>query len=354
MAPRLVPFFHAVWGVRRSEEAGRFSRDARAILKVLRREWEMGTADLREASRVRDRQAFTRALDELQAAMIVVPSAVVYRPFTYLWTLAVGRFPDALRQRPRREIAVREIARCFLTSAGMTVRGELARVTGLSRPEAGRGNQALVAEGYAHVAGTGVYTPWRPAGPHASRNSLARRASACRPARRAGLRAKRARYRHGDRHALGLVIWSRAPRPVGIATHPRRAARGEIRLGDVGQIGGRERGPVRHQRPRHVGGDGGLQQRKGRIPALEHLGDRRITLGFHALRRALRLGRVGDGYVDPAERSTGRRAPPGVPGSVRELAKRHDTLNPAGKQRVEPAVSIRDDRRVVPCLVPPP
>jgi hypothetical protein len=158
VAPRLVPFFHAVWGVRRSEEAGRFSRDARAILKVLRREWEMGTADLREASRVRDRQAFTRALDELQAAMIVVPSAVVYRPFTYLWTLAVGRFPDALRQRPRREIAVREIARCFLTSAGMTVRGELARVTGLSRPEAGRGNQALVAEGYAHVAGTGVYS----------------------------------------------------------------------------------------------------------------------------------------------------------------------------------------------------
>ena len=133
-------------------------RESRAILKVLRREWEMGTADLREASRVRDRQAFTRALDELQAAMIVVPSAVVYRPFTYLWTLAVGRFPDALRQRPRREIAVREIARCFLTSAGMTVRGELARVTGLSRPEAGRGNQALVAEGYAHVAGTGVYS----------------------------------------------------------------------------------------------------------------------------------------------------------------------------------------------------
>src|SRR6186713_3073837 len=29
VAPRLVPFFHAVWGVRRSEEAGRFSRDAK-------------------------------------------------------------------------------------------------------------------------------------------------------------------------------------------------------------------------------------------------------------------------------------------------------------------------------------
>jgi DNA-binding IclR family transcriptional regulator len=39
----------------------------------------------------------------------------------------------------------------------MTLRGELARVTGLSRPEAGRGNRALVAEGYAAMAETGVY-----------------------------------------------------------------------------------------------------------------------------------------------------------------------------------------------------
>jgi hypothetical protein len=39
----------------------------------------------------------------------------------------------------------------------MTVRGELARVTGLSRPDAGRGNRALVAEGYATMEATGVY-----------------------------------------------------------------------------------------------------------------------------------------------------------------------------------------------------
>ena len=158
VAPRMVPFFNAVWGVRRSEEPARFSRDARAVLKVLRHEWEMSTADLRDESRVRERKAFTRALDELQAAMIVVPSAVVYRPFTYLWTLAVGRFPEALRRRPTREVAVREIARCFLAGAGTTVRGELARVTGLSRPDAGRGNQALVAEGYAISLETGVYS----------------------------------------------------------------------------------------------------------------------------------------------------------------------------------------------------
>ena len=113
---------------------------------------------MRVESGVTDRVAFTRAIDELQAAMIVVPSEVVYLPkFTYLWTLGVGRFPDALTRRVAREAAVREIARCFLAGAGMTIPGELARVTGLSRPEAGRGNRALVAEGYADMMGPGLY-----------------------------------------------------------------------------------------------------------------------------------------------------------------------------------------------------
>ena len=158
LAPRMIPFFHAVWGVRRSEETRRLSRHARAVLKVLRGEWEMGSSDLREEAGIKDRQAFTRALDELQAAMIVVPSEVLYRPkFTYIWTLGVGRFPDALVKRVSRETAVREIARCFLAGAGMTLPGEMARVTGLSRPEAGRGNRALVAEGYATMPASGVY-----------------------------------------------------------------------------------------------------------------------------------------------------------------------------------------------------
>ena len=158
LAPRLIPYFHAVWGVRRAEERRRLSKRAQAVLRVLRREWEMATADLRDESGIRNRAAFTRALDELQAAMLVVPSAVFYQPkFTYIWTLAVGRFPDELRRRVSRDTAVKEIARCFLDGAGMTVRGELARVTGLSRPEAGRGNRALVAEGYAMMLSPGVY-----------------------------------------------------------------------------------------------------------------------------------------------------------------------------------------------------
>ncbi len=146
IAPRMVPYFHAIWGLRRSEEPRRFSTRAQAILKVLRREWEMATSDLREESGVKDRAAFTKALDELQAAMIVVPSQVFYQPkFTYI------------RKKVNRDVALREIARCFLTGAGMTIPGELARVTGLSRVEAGRGNRALVAEGSATMPAYGTY-----------------------------------------------------------------------------------------------------------------------------------------------------------------------------------------------------
>ena len=118
----------------------------------------MATADLRKGAKIADRATFTRALDELQAAMLVIPSAVYYEPkFTYVYELAVGRFPDALRQRVGREVALREIAGAFLAGAGMTIPGELARVTGLSRVEAGRGNRALVADGYATMPARGTY-----------------------------------------------------------------------------------------------------------------------------------------------------------------------------------------------------
>jgi hypothetical protein len=158
LAPRMIPYFHAVWGMRRAEENRRLNKHARAIVQVLRKEWEMATPDLREEAGVKDRAAFTKAMDELQAAMIVVPSAAAYVPkFTYIWTLGVDRFPDELVRRVNRETALKEIARCFLTGAGMTIPGELARVTGLSRPEAGRGNLALVAEGYAVKIERGVY-----------------------------------------------------------------------------------------------------------------------------------------------------------------------------------------------------
>src|SRR3954453_3913221 len=97
IAPRMVPYFNAVWGVRRTQEARRLSKPARRIRRVLRGEWEMATSDLRQESGVTDRYVFTKCMDELQASMIVVPSEVCYLPkFTYIWTLALGRFPDAL------------------------------------------------------------------------------------------------------------------------------------------------------------------------------------------------------------------------------------------------------------------
>lgn len=158
LAPRMIPYFHAVFGLRRRDEERRLSRPARAILKVLRREWEMGTSDLRADSGVADRASFTRALDELQAAMIVIPTAAAYAPkFTYIWSLGIDRFPNELTRRVNRDVALQEIARCFLDAAGMTVRGELARVTGLSRRDAGLGNRALVAGGHATMLATGVY-----------------------------------------------------------------------------------------------------------------------------------------------------------------------------------------------------
>jgi len=158
VAPRMVPHFNAIWGMRRAEEKSRLSRNAQKILKVLRKEWEMATSDLKIDSGVKDRLSFYRALDELQAAMLVIPEGVYYEPkFTYIWTLGLSRFPDALTKRVKRDAAVKEIARCFLSNAGLTIPGELARVTGLSRPEAGRGNRALVKEGFAIMLAPGWY-----------------------------------------------------------------------------------------------------------------------------------------------------------------------------------------------------
>ncbi|HLH30112.1 MAG TPA: hypothetical protein VKY31_02840, partial [Terriglobia bacterium] len=158
LAPRMIPAFKTLFGCGRREEKKRLSQPALRILRVLRKEWEMGTADLRKESRVDDRTAFTRALDELQAAMIVIPTDVIYEPkFSYLWGLAEERFPEQLARRMDRPTALSEVARCFLNGAGLTVRGELAKVTGLSRPDAGKGNRALVYEGYAVMISPGNY-----------------------------------------------------------------------------------------------------------------------------------------------------------------------------------------------------
>jgi len=155
---QLIPYFCAIWGLPRRKESLVLSDDARVVLKVLRKEWELATPDLKQASGIKERARLSRAIDELQRTMKVVPGDVMYEPvFTYVWTLAEGRFPDELTARVSRADALREIARAYLRSAGMTVQGELSRVTGLSRPDSGRGNHQLVEEGFAERLATGVY-----------------------------------------------------------------------------------------------------------------------------------------------------------------------------------------------------
>ena len=158
LAPRMIPYFNSLWGVSRRQEKTRLSPEALAILKVLRREWEMATADLRAESGLTERKAFIHAMDELQGAMLVVPSEAIYQPkFTYMWELATERFPEELARRTKQRTALLEVAQCYLDGAGLTVPGELARVAGLSRVDAGIGNQALVKEGYATELARGTY-----------------------------------------------------------------------------------------------------------------------------------------------------------------------------------------------------
>src|SRR5687767_11167355 len=80
IAPRMLPYFQAIWSIKRSEEKTRLSANALAILRVLRKEWEMSTSDLRKDARITSRAAFSKGLDELQAAMLVIPSEVYYQP----------------------------------------------------------------------------------------------------------------------------------------------------------------------------------------------------------------------------------------------------------------------------------
>lgn len=158
IATRLVKHFAAIWSMTRREERAKLSDEAKRILAVLRVEHEMATRDLREASRIAERAKFTRALDELQRTMKVIPQDVLYQPtFTYIWTLAEDRFPKELQGKVKREVALTEIARAYLDAAGMTVLGETARASGLTRTEAGLGNQRLVAERYAVRIERGVY-----------------------------------------------------------------------------------------------------------------------------------------------------------------------------------------------------
>lgn len=158
LAPRMIPVFNAIWGCSRKGESGILSKNAQLVLKVLRKEWEMATSDLRSECGFNDKKDLTTAIDELQRRMKVVPQEVVYvQKFTYIWTLAEARFPEELKIKMKREDAVRELARTYLQMCGMTLVGELSGKFGFQRCESGKANHELVDEGYATRLATGVY-----------------------------------------------------------------------------------------------------------------------------------------------------------------------------------------------------
>lgn len=158
LAPRIVPVFNAIWGCSRKGESGVLSKNAQLVLKVLRKEWEMATADLRKECGFEDKKDLTNALDELQRRMKVIPQEALYVPkFTYIWTLPEARFPKEMEIKMKREDAVRELARTYLQMCGMTLLGELSGKFGFYRWESGKANHELVDEGFAERIATGVY-----------------------------------------------------------------------------------------------------------------------------------------------------------------------------------------------------
>jgi hypothetical protein len=154
----MIPVFNAIWGVSKKAEKENLSADARKVLKVLRKEWEMATSDLRAEAGIKEKKDLTRAIDELQRKMKIVPQEVLYVPkFTYIWTLAEARFPEEMAVKMPRDEAVRELARAYLSMCGMTLLGDMSRTFGFQRWESGRANHQLVDERFAERLGTGIY-----------------------------------------------------------------------------------------------------------------------------------------------------------------------------------------------------
>ena len=71
--------------------------DAQQVLKALRKEWEMGTRDLREASGLRI-DVVRQSIGTATRAMKVIPTDVLYQPTLLHLVCREGRFPDQLRR----------------------------------------------------------------------------------------------------------------------------------------------------------------------------------------------------------------------------------------------------------------
>src|SRR5208283_5241916 len=79
-----------------------------------------------------------------------------------------------------------------------------------------------------------------------------------------------------------------------------------------------------------------------------HGGDRLLELGRVAAGAALRLGGVGDVLIARGMSLSGWCLLPLLPGVVGQYTERQHRLDlVAGKDGIQPAVAVRDDRRVV-------
>ena len=157
VAPRMVPIFQRDLGrckKRRESKRPIGKTRTRSLKGACGRNGTWRSSDLREETGIRGEKRSTKAMDKLQRTMKVVPQEVLYVPkFTYIWTLAEGRFPKELSKKISRVEAVRELARCYLEMCGLTLLGDLSRTFGFARWESGRANHQLFDEGSADRLG---------------------------------------------------------------------------------------------------------------------------------------------------------------------------------------------------------
>jgi hypothetical protein len=132
--------------------------NARKVLKVLRKEWEMATSDLRSECRFEKKADLTKAIDELQREDEGRPAASSLHSEIHIH-LDARRSSIPIRDESKNVARRRgsRISSCYLSMCGMTLLGDLSRQFGFYRWESGRANHQLVDEKFAERLSTGVY-----------------------------------------------------------------------------------------------------------------------------------------------------------------------------------------------------
>ena len=91
IAPRLIPFFNAFWGIpRKNGEEGAFGRCAGDSQRSCGRSGRWVRAILREASGIAERARFDKAMTQLQKAMKIIPTDVLVRADVHLHLVHSG------------------------------------------------------------------------------------------------------------------------------------------------------------------------------------------------------------------------------------------------------------------------